>query len=70
MVVIIKFLCPVSQELSQFVLFRRTVFTVAYVPRLENLVIGNPYNRRENRENPTSKIQERCWVARACCIGV
>jgi hypothetical protein len=36
---------------AQFVLFRRTVFTGAYELKLENLVT-NPYNRRENCENP------------------
>jgi len=66
-VVIIKFLCSVFRGPN--LLFRRTVFTGAYEPRLENLVT-NPYNRRENCENPTSKLQGRCWVARARCIGV
>jgi hypothetical protein len=42
---------------AQFVLLRRTMFTGAYEPRLENLVT-NPYNRRENCENPHQQAPE------------
>jgi len=42
---------------AHFVLFRRTVFTGAYEPRLENLVTI-PYNRRGNCENPHQQAPE------------
>ncbi len=38
--------------------FRRTMFTGAYEPRLENLATGNPYNRRKNCENPHQQAPE------------
>jgi hypothetical protein len=69
MVVIIKFLCSVLQGSPNLYFSGRTVFTSAYEPRLENLVTGNPCNRKKT-VRPHSKLQRRCWVVRARCIGV